>query len=1439
MNTFEFLSYLRSLEVKLSADGDRLRCSAPKGVVTPTLQAEISERKAEILTLLHEANLAQESTVLPIRPIPRDGNLPASSAQQRLWFLDQLEPGSSAYNIPLAYRLTGQLNVAALEQSVREIVRRHEILRTTLAVVDGQPFQVISPEIGLTLPIVNLQELPETEREPETQRLVAEEAQQPFDLAQEPLLRVKLLRLAPEEHLILVTMHHIVSDGWSFSVFFQELAALYEAFCTGKPSPLPELPIQYADFAHWQQQWLQSKELEAQLAYWKQQLGGNLPVLELPTDHPRPPVQTYRGANQSLLLPKKLSEALKALSHQEGVTLFMTLLAAFKTLLCRCTGQEDIIVGSPIAGRNRAEIERLIGFFISTLVMRSDLSGNPSFRELLGRVREVTLGAYAHQDVPFEKLVEELQPERDLSRTPLFQVWFNMYNWAAKQVELLGLTVEFFSIFETSSKFDLNLYVLEKKQGIELKLVYNADLFESARMVEMIEQFKHLLMQIVEQPEERIDRFSLVTPKAEIVLPNPIETLGCRWEGAVHTHFAQQVRRVPEHLAVVDALVGWSYAELDARSNQLANYLLGNGIQRQDIVAIYGHRSASLVWALLGVLKAGAAFIILDPAYPASRLIDCLRLAQPRGWLQLADARKLPATLEEFVGTLSCCCRLELSQNSIASEKNPLTNYGANDPEVAVEADDLLYVAFTSGSTGIPKGILGTHRPVSHFLEWHCREFGFKESDRFCMLSGLSHDPLLRNIFTPLWLGATLYIPQQKDIETPGQLVAWMQQQQVSIAHLTPAMGQLLSETKSDTTTATNEITSLRYLFFGGDVLTQQDVSRIRKLAPKATSVNFYGSTETPQAMGYFIVPNHTDKLQEDEPKSVKEAIPLGRGIADVQLLVLNTSQQLAGIGEVGEIYVRTPYLAKGYIGSEELTQERFLINPFTKQSDDRLYQTGDLGRYLPDGNIEFLGRIDHQVKIRGFRIELGEIEAVLAQNPSVRETRVIAREDQPGDKRLVAYVVPNQEQAPKSNELRSFLKEKLPNYMVPSAFVMLEALPLTPNGKVNRRALPAPEQAKHEAEETFVAPRDEIELLLSQVWEKVLGIQSISVNANFFDLGGHSLLAVRLFSQIEKSFGKNLPLATLFQAPTVEQLANVLRFKGWSAPWRSLVAIQPLLCDNNDDQVYSFGRSTASKPPLFCVPGLGGNVLYYRDLARYLGSDQPFYGLQARGLDGKEAPFSRIEDMAAHYIKEIRTIQPEGPYFLGGHSFGGTVAFEMAQQLHKQGQKVALLALFDAASPKLLLTDSLPLLERFSIHSSNLSRLKPKQMLKYVLVRVKFHFNQLYKKLKVSSRSKRSLPDYPQSANIIETHYQAFKNYELQFYPDQVTLFRSREGYPKYSHDPQLGWGELAVGGLEIYEISGPHEAVLEEPHVRGLAEKLRACLEQARKQQFGDGLC
>jgi len=1097
------------------------------------------------------------------------GPAPLSFPQERLWFLDRLAPGSAIYNIPGPLHLEGPLDVAVLARTFDEIRRRHDVLRTRFEEHEGVGVQVVDPWHPQDLPVVDLGNLPESRRHEEAARLAAEEAGRPFDLERGPLLRTRLLRLRSEEHVLLQTVHHIVSDGWSVRVMQRELTALAAAFLAGLPSPLPPLPVQYTDFARWQRQRLTDGEAARQIDYWRARLGDDPPPLELPLDRPRPPLQTFRGGSVRAAVPADVADGLRRLAAGVHGSLFMALLATFDLLLARLSGQDDILVGTPVAGRTHADLEGLIGCFLNTLVLRTDLSGNPPFRDLLSRVRESAVGAYAHQDVPFEKLLEELKPRRDLSRTPLFQAFFNLGNFPDLGARLPGgLSVVPLTGGEADSKFDLTIYAAESAEGIGLDLVYNADLFDAPRMEEMLRQYLSLLVQAVANPEAPLDAFRLLTPEATALLPDPTAPQSTEFPGAVPELFAEQARRHPERPAVEEEGATWTYGDLAAAVSDLAAQLQESGVEKGDRVAIWAHRGASLAVAVLGILEAGAAFVILDPAYPAAQLVDRLELSRPRAWVALAAAGPVPGEVEGFLDVQSVY-RIVIddraekpsspqpSSPGLVSEEaessssllafSPLSRTaggrlgergrGSEGPPRR-GASDLAYIAFTSGSTGRPKAILGSHGALSHFLPWLRERFHLGESDRHTMLSGLAHDPLQRDLFTSLCLGGTLCVPGPDDIGTPGRIAAWMARREITFTNLTPAMAAVLTEAPGGGA-ALATIPTLRWAMLVGDVLTRLDVDRLRRAAPSAAVVNLYGSTETVRAVGYYVVP------ESSGDERAREILPLGRGMEDTQLLVLrlgDSSAALAGTGEIGEICVRSPHLADGYLGDPELTGEKFQANPFNGVPGDRLYRTGDLGRYLPDGNLTFAGRRDLQVKIRGFRVELGEIEAALGWLPGVREAVVVARDDGgPAGRRLVAYVVPSAEESMDAHDLRDrheALRALLPAYMIPAAFVFLDRLPLTPNHKVDRRALPDPEPGAHSGTREIVPPRDGVEQAIAGVWQRLLGLDAVGIHENFFELGGHSLLGIRVIAALRDELGVEIPLRAVFEKPTVANLA-------------------------------------------------------------------------------------------------------------------------------------------------------------------------------------------------------------------------------------------------------------------------------------------------------------
>ncbi|MEH2129243.1 MAG: amino acid adenylation domain-containing protein, partial [Nostoc sp.] len=1077
--------------------------------------AELSQN----IQQLQQQNL--ELSAPPILARVENAEIPLSYAQQRLWFLDQFEPNSASYNISIALRLVGTLNQTALEQSLIEIIHRHEALRTNFITVDGKAAQIIQTETNWTVAIVDLQHLPLTEQETATPKLARQQALLPFNLASEALLRVTLVILSGTEYVLLVCMHHIVSDGWSMGVFVEELTALYNDYSQGQPSlqdptrsllpqrgtPLLPLPIQYADFALWQRQWLQGDVLQRQLSYWQQQLANAPTFLPLPTDRPRPAVQTDHGAYLEFALSAELTQGLTQLSQQQGVTLFMTLLAAYDTLLYRYTGVADILVGSPIANRDRTEIEGLIGFFVNTLVMRSNLSDDPSFNELLPRIREMALSAYAHQDLPFEMLVEALQPERYLSHTPLFQVMFVLQNAPMSDVELTGLTVSLLPIESATAKFDLTLGMENTATGLVGAWEYNTDLFDSSTIERMAGHFVTLLEAIVANPSERISQLPLLTAseQRQLLVEWNDTQVDYPHDLCIHQLFEEQVVRTPNAVAVVFENQQFTYAELNSRANQLAHYLQSLGVGVDVLVGICVERSLEMLVGLLGILKAGGAYVPLDPEYPTERLNFMLEDAQVR---VLLTQQHLVERLPEHQAQLVCLDEVweEILQNK------------QHNPTKVVTALNLANVIYTSGSTGKPKGVMVEHRGLCNLAQAQIQTFDVHSDSRILQFASFSFDACISEVLMSFGSGATLYLGT-KDSLMPGiPLIVGLSDYGITHITLPPSALAVLP---------VEELPALQTIIVAGEACS---VELIRQWSPSRNFFNAYGPTEA-------SVCATIAKCTPNEQK-----VSIGRPIANAQIYLLDQNLQPVPVGVAGELHIGGVSLARGYLNRRDLTQEKFIPNPFDKSLVkghlSKLYKTGDLARYLPDGNIEYLGRIDNQVKIRGFRIELGEIEALLSQHQDVQASCVIVRVDNPSEPRLVAYIVPQKEQTPTVSVLRSFLKEKLPEYMIPNAFVILESLPLTPNGKIDRRALRAPD-FHSEGTDKFVAPRTPVEEILAFIWTQVLRVEPIGIHDNFFELGGHSLLATQLISRIRTSLKVEIPLRSLFAQGTIAELSQ------------------------------------------------------------------------------------------------------------------------------------------------------------------------------------------------------------------------------------------------------------------------------------------------------------
>jgi amino acid adenylation domain-containing protein len=1038
-----------------------------------------------------------------LRRVSRSGPLPLSFAQRRLWLLSRLDPHGASYNMPYAVRLGGRLDTVSLHRALDEVVRRHESLRTSFTLVGGEPMQRVdgAPEWPLT--VVDLSGGPEAAREGEVRRRRLEEARRPFDLSSGPLVRGVLLRLTDVEHVLLLTLHHIVTDGWSAGILFRELAALYAAFAAGRPSPLPDLPIQYADFACWQREWLRGHRVQPLLEYWKTHLAAPLPVLELPADRPRPAVQTDRGRSHTRVLGREVLEAVRTLSRREGVTTFMTLLAAFETWLHRYTGHEDMVVGTPIAGRNRTEVEGLIGFFVNTLAMRTDLSGNPTFRELLARVKDVTLAAYAHQELPFETLVEELQPERSLSRTPLFQPFFNMVDTTEAPIHVPGLTWTSLEFVEHKAKFDVTLYASERHDRLTLRLVYNADLYGDARMERMLDQFGRLLTGALEDPGRRLSGLPLLSPEERRATASPVREDAYR-RGSIPERFSEQVRRGPDRVAIRARDGVWTYEALNRRANQVAHALRTQAPSAERVALLLSSDGARIA-ALLGVLKAGMAYVPLDPAYPAERLRDILSDADPSILLTERDVFPFAEALGGG--------RPVLDLAAIGA------SWPSHDPSTAPGPDAVAYLLYTSGSSGRPKGVVQSHENVLHFAALYADALTLGPDDRLTLFSSYSHDAAVVDIFAALLSGASLH-PRNLARESWAGLDAWIEREGITVYHSVPTVFREVVASA-----APPRLGGLRWIVLGGEQVVASDVEQwAGRTSPACRLVNLYGSTECSISL--------LNVLSRDGLESGAR-VGLGRAVSRTEVVLVDRAGDETEI--LGEIAVRSPHVALGYWRRPEETRRAF-----HGEGAARTYRTGDLGRRTGGSEgFECLGREDFQVKVRGVRIEPREIEARLEAEPNVKQAIVVARADDGGETRLVAYVLTRDGSA-RPEAWRQALARALPELMIPSAFVQLDAFPLTPGRKIDRRALPAPRSYATEGPRVQ-PPESPVQEELAAIWSELLRVESVGIHDSFFALGGHSLLAVRVLSRVKDRLGVDLSLKEVFLRPTLAGLAEAV----------------------------------------------------------------------------------------------------------------------------------------------------------------------------------------------------------------------------------------------------------------------------------------------------------
>jgi amino acid adenylation domain-containing protein len=1336
---------------------------------------------AEEVTRLRQGD-RQAPALPPIIPVPRDQPLPLSSSQQRMWLMHQLAPESTAYNMPFASRQMGRLNKAALRSTIDAICNRHEAFRTMFMMKGEGPVQIIQPFRPPHWVEMDLTHLPSAQRQEQAARLVEQEANRPFDLEQGPLARFLLIEIEPEDHVLVLTMHHIIGDQWSFGVIGYEFAFFYNAFCRGDvPSAKPIL-LQYADYAVWQRRCLTDDWLSVQSNYWQKKLAG-LSKLSLPTDHPRPVTQTFNGSHRMLEFPTSLIERLKQFSAEHNATVFMTLLACFQILLSRYSGQTDVAVGSPIANRTQSAVESIIGSFVNTLVMRTDLSGDPTFIELLARVRETALEAYANQDFPFDKLVEMMHSSRDQSSAPLVQVLFNVPNAPIREINVQGLSWVPFEVETQAAQFDLSM-TIETEFSRKAYLTFNTDLFEPQTAERMLGQYKILLQHALANPHTKLSELPTVTAaERQLMLKDWNRTQRDYPQSECFPQlFEAQVERTPDAVAISMGPKTLRYGQLNARANQLAHYLRTLGAKPGVTVGIGLERSLEMIIALIAVLKTGAAYVPLDPEFPRDRLRFMAQDASVAAVLTSAD---LSGRFDARVCRLLC---LDRETERIAQEAD-------HDLTPVATPQDLAYILYTSGSTGQPKGVEIPHRALVNFLCSIRQEPGCSAQDVMLSVTTISFDIFGLELYVPLLVGARVEIASRAVAMDGRQLRSLCEAVQPTIMQATPATWRMLIEAGW---LGGKNLTVL----CGGEVLPPDLATAL--LDRSLALWNMYGPTET-------TIWSTIEKIERTDHE-----ITIGRPIANTDVYVLNQFLQPTPIGVSGELYIGGHGLARGYRGRPELTTDRFIPHPFSPDPLAKLYRTGDLARYRPDGRIVHLGRIDNQVKIRGFRIELGEIEVALSRHPSICQAAVTAREDRQGMKQLVAYVVCHEGSVPSQADLRSFLRSEIPDYMVPSVFVFLNAMPLTANNKVDRKSLPSPADSLSN-EPVHARPRDEMEVQLTALWQQVLEIPKIGIHDNFFDRGGHSLKAAHLFFLLEQVYGRRLPLATLFQAPTIAELAAVLSHEHWTPPWKSLVAIQP----------------SGTAIPIFMVPGVGGNVLPFAQLAKLLGPNQPSYGLQARGLDGKEAPFTSVPEMASHYIAEIRRIRPNGPYIVIGSCTGGLIAYEMAQQLVGQGQSTTLVIMetWHPSSyhrhryrwPTRLLGIPLFMLWRIMSNIGTLFRLPVKDWNPFIQRKRE----RLLSFSRTVAGNEELLANF-QVSRVTRATLHAVARYDVRKYPGRIlNIVASKRHVARTVTDTRHIWPEFGGRGsksVQVGAVAAGH--LLTTPHVEEVTKHIQAFL-------------
>ncbi len=1338
-------------------------------------------------------------TILPPPPIQRqhlkEANL--SFSQESLWFLQQLDPENIAYNSNYLIKFTGGIDPVSLERALNELVLRHAALRTVYPNQGGRPVQVIQPFESFSLPLVDYSGLPEDEQLQTIRSYVSKHGNQPYNLLYGPLVRFALLHRDPNEDYLFFGTHHIGFDAWSRLVFFSELMQLYDSFRSGKEPSLPELPIQYIDYALWQRQWLSGETLEAYLEHWKNILSGDLPILELPTNRPRPALQSFRGARYHFRLPQALSYQIKEFCQRERMTPFQLLLATYALLLMRYTGQEDIIMGCPFANRSRPELDGLVGLFVNTLPIRVNLQGNPIAREFLDQSRAVMLDAFTWQAAPFEALVSEISPQRDLSRTPVFQVVINLRNVPKRATSIEGLEMENTLRDNAPSQFDLALEFDVREDGaLDASLQYNVDLYDENTIVHMVAHYQNLLGELLIKTDRPIAELEMLTPsELKRIVIDWNDTGKYFPQVCIQDLFAEQAEKNPEALAVVCNGTSLTYRDLEKKANQLAYYLRQGGMEAEARVGIYLPRSEKIVVSLLAILKAGGAYVPLDLTYPAERIAYMVKDSYPAAIITLSHlSDQLPDQIRKIC---------------LDTESGPIDACDSGRPASIANNDSLAYVIYTSGSTGRPKGAMNVHKGIANYLTFMNQEYQFSSADRVIQLTSLSFDVSAFEILGTLSYGGTMFIMDDTQMRDPDFIYAAVIDQQATYISCVPTMLRLLCESALTKERMKN---SLRLLLPAGEVMREADVELVRRAFGESVQlVNQYGPTEC------SII--HTNYLIPAALPNNLQIVPIGKPISNARAYVLDNYFHPVPVGVKGELFIGGVGVGRGYWNQPDLTAKWFLPDPFWPGS--QMYRTGDIVQQLPDGTICFLGRSDNQVKIRGYRVELGEIEAVVSEYPGVKDAVVVLwRQDD--TETLVAYITVlegHQEQI--KGNLHTYLADRLPFYMLPATIMVLDEMPLTPNRKIDRHTLPRPESG--EGPEHYLAPRNDVESRLVSIWKEALGVKQVGVRDNFFELGGHSLLAVRLFARIQEEFGQSLPLLLLFKDGTVEALAAALSRQEESPRQEVCIPIQV----------------EGSRPPFFCISPTVIDVVTYRALSCALGPDQPFYALYAP--HPPEQPAANPPDPVASFLEAVRKIQPSGPYYLGGYSRGGQLALHLAHHLQALGEKVGLVVLLDSYAPNF--PERLPWVTPGLFNFLRVLRRVQSYLWKFwildwqgkrdLLLSEERPFNS-----RLREWTKRRHQELHRPVRRRLTQFSLFsENTQYLDYSGKMVLLRAQQEMPGVRRDPTLGWSSWFRHPVDVQIVPGEHESILFGPRIPKVANILNNYLEQAYKIQFGSG--